>query len=108
MVALSPSVLLLRTTLVTWVMQLVDEVHLKSLTVELVIEAGSILSEKVATTLVPRPMPVPVGVAALTLGAVLSILKVALSMPVAVLPATSVQLAEVTLEGVMNFIPNTI
>ncbi len=66
-VAFRPSVLLPRTTLITWVAQPVDEVHLKSLKVDLVIEAGLIFSEKVAATLVPRPMPAPVGVAALTL-----------------------------------------
>jgi hypothetical protein len=35
-------------------------------------EAGSILSEKVAVALVPRATRVPVGVAVLTLGAVVS------------------------------------
>jgi hypothetical protein len=54
--------------LVTWVVEPVDEVHPKSLKVELVIEARPIFSEKVAATLVSRPMPVPVGIAALTLG----------------------------------------
>src|SRR5215212_3719798 len=34
--------------------------------------AASIASEKVAATLAPRAMPLPVGVAALTLGAVVS------------------------------------
>jgi hypothetical protein len=48
--------------LVTWVVEPVDEVHPKSLKVELVIEARPIFSEKVAATLVSRPMPVPVGI----------------------------------------------
>ena len=61
-------------TLVTWVVQVVEVVdaHLKSLKVDLEIEDGAILSEKVALALVARPTPVPVGVAPVTLGAVFS------------------------------------
>ncbi len=64
----------LTATLVIWVAQLVEvvEEHMKSLKVEVVMEVGSILSEKVAMALVPRATPVPVGVAVLTLGAVVS------------------------------------
>jgi hypothetical protein len=60
--------------LVTWVVPL--EMTLKSLKVDLVIEVGLIFSEKVAATLVPRPMPVPVGVAVLTLGFMVSSITV--------------------------------
>ena len=47
-VAFRPFVLLLRMTLVTWtwVVQPVDEVHLKSLKVNLVIEKAAVLQEK--------------------------------------------------------------
>jgi hypothetical protein len=60
--------------------------------------AACTASEKVAVTGVVRETFIAsaFGIVSDTEGAVLSILKVALSSPVAVLPATSVQLSEVT------------
>jgi hypothetical protein len=74
-VAFRPSELGVTVTLVTWVVPL--EVTLKSLKADLVIEVGLIFSEKVAATLVPHPMPVPVGVAVLTLGFMVSLCTMA-------------------------------
>ena len=73
-VAFKRSVLRLTPTLVISVAQSVEVVdeHLKSLKVDVLMEVESILSEKVAVALVPRATPVPVGVAVLTLGAVVS------------------------------------
>src|SRR5215208_2743545 len=69
--ATSPSVLLLTVTLVICVV-LPSDLTLKSLKVELLIERGSIFSEKVAVRLVPRATPIPVGVAVLTWGFMVS------------------------------------
>ena len=73
-VATSPSVLRLILTLVIWVV-LPSELTLKSLKVEVVIEAGSIFSEKVAVRFEEGATPVApaVGTVLVTLGEVVSV-----------------------------------
>jgi hypothetical protein len=72
-VAFRPSVLLLTLTLVIWVV-LPSGLSLKSLKVEVVMEAGSIFSEKVAVRLAEGATPVApaVGTVFVTLGDVVS------------------------------------
>ena len=73
-VATSPSVLRLTMTLVIWVW-VPSELTLKSLKVDLLIEAGSIFSEKVAVRFEEGVTPVApaVGTVLMTLGEVVSV-----------------------------------